>query len=191
MKKLLIIGAMLSAFSAQAVLADQPSFTYIEGGYSRMDTDGFDEDANGYILRGSADITDIIYLNSSYSNMNLETNANSDVDLKIKTIGLGLKFPIGDRTAIFTEANYLDAKTSSRTYSDTEDGYELSVGLRSMVSDSTELYGKLTNTKFDSNFSSMTVGAKQYFTDNIGVFAEYTRNDFDTQNVNVGVSYKF
>lgn len=191
MKKLLIIGAMLSAFSAQSVLADQPSFTYIEGGYSRMDTDGFDKDADGYILRGSADVSDMVYLNSSYSDISRKTIANGDVDLKIKSIGLGLKFPIDENTAFFTEANYLDAKVNSRTYSDTEDGYELSVGLRSMVSDSTELYGKLTNTKFDSNFSSMTVGAKQYFTDNIGVFAEYTRNDFDTQNVNIGVSYKF
>ncbi len=191
MKKLLVVGAILSAFSAQSVLAEQPSFSYIEGGYSRMDTDGFNEDADGYILRGSAEVADMVYLNGSYSDTSRETILNDDIDLKIKSIGVGLKFPIGSSTAIFTEANYLDAKVSVQNDSDTEDGYEVSVGLRSMVSDSTELYGKLTNTEFDSTFSSMTVGAKQYFTDNIGVFAEYTRNDFDTQNVNVGVSYKF
>lgn len=60
-----------------------------------------------------------------------------------------------------------------------------------MVTDSTELYGEITNIELASTLTELTLGAKQYVAGNFGVFAEYTRNDYDLEIINLGVTYKF
>lgn len=89
MKKLLLIGSVISAFSTQAVLAEQPSFNYIEGGYSRFEFDGIDEEADGYMIRGSVELSDMVYLNGSYYDVTMDDatgNIFSNDDLNYQKI---------------------------------------------------------------------------------------------------------
>ncbi len=196
MKKLLLGSAMVSALFSPVAFAETPSFNVVEGGYSRLSAIGSDDNADGLTIRGSTDLTDMIYINGEYTSRTLDdaTNnvlANDDIDLNTASIGLGVKFPVGESTAVYGEANYVNLKSKSLGESDTEIGHNLAFGVRSMISPSTEVYGELANTEMFATATEVTAGIRQYFNDNLGVFAEYSRNDLDSYHYNVGVSYKF
>ncbi len=196
MKKLLLGSAIITAFFTPVAFADTPSFNIIEGGYGRLSAIGSDDNADGFTLRGSKELGDIMYINGEYSIRTLDDSTNNiltddDIDFNTATIGLGVKFPVGDNTAVYSEANYINLKSKGLGQSDTEVGRNVAFGVRSMISPSTEIYGELANTEIFSTATEATAGIRQYFNDNLGVFAEYSRNDLDSYHYNVGVSYKF
>ncbi len=195
MKKLVFISGLFSVFATTAVFAEQPSFNLIEGGYSHYSLD--DEDGDGFIIRGSVELTDNIYLQGEASEITIDNaleNAlpNDDLDLSYQTFGVGFKTGINDNTAVFGSVNYLNSEADLLGNSNSEDGYTLSAGVRSMITDSTELYGEITHIELDGSATELKVGARQYLTENVGVFAEYAKMDNgDQDNYNVGISYRF
>ncbi len=196
MKKLFLGSAIVSVLFTPMAFAETPSFNMIEGGYGRLSAIGSDDNADGFTLRGSTELSDMIYINGEYTTRTIDDTTNNvldndDVDLNTASVGLGLKLPVGENTAVYSEANYVNLKSKGLGESDTEIGHNLAFGVRSMISPSTEVYGELANTEMFSTATEVTAGIRQYFNSNLGVFAEYSRNDLDSYHYNVGVSYKF
>lgn len=185
MKKTLLSIAALTSLTTGYTVAEEPSFTYVEGGYSDI------EEFNGYIVRGSFELNDNIYFTGSYNDITADESGFADIDFRFITAGVGYKTLVSDNTAIYAEVNYADSEIESGSFSESEDGHKAALGVRSMITDSTEFYGEIANLKIEDTTTRVTVGAKQYFTDNFGVFAEYARNDFETDIYNLGVSFKF
>lgn len=192
MKKSLLALVTLTATATPFVCAEQPSFNYVEGGYSSADIPG---DPDGFILRGSVELTDVVYLNGSYTSLSGDFDhafaGKVDIDTDTPSIGIGAKLPIGSNTAVYGEANYFDTDTKTGRFSDSDDGHSLVFGVRSMLTDNTELYGKVANIEYQETTTEIGIGARQYVTDNLGVFAEYTTNDAEVDAYSVGVTYRF
>ncbi|VUD59623.1 hypothetical protein TDB9533_02724 [Thalassocella blandensis] len=188
-----VLAPVLGAAISMPVYAEQPSFNQIEGGYIEID-----DDFSGYTLRGKVGITDNFYVTGGYSNVShdeLEDFINGTAELSASRFGVGTNFGITDNTAVYGQLEYLDLSLeldSSFFESDSnEDGYIASVGIRSMLTNTTELYGELAHNKVEETQTIATAGIRQYFTDNLGVFAEYSMNDYDSDGYAVGVSFKF
>ncbi|MFL0801051.1 MAG: porin family protein [Agarilytica sp.] len=196
MKKLLLGSAIVSALFTPMAFAETPSFNMVEGGYGRLSSIGSDENADGFIIRGSAELSEMVYINGEYTTRTIDDSTNNvfsdnDIDLNTASIGLGVTLPLGKNTAVYGEANYVNLKSKGLGQSDTEIGRNVAFGVRSMISPSTEIYGELANTEMFATATEMTAGVRQYFNSNVGVFAEYSRNDLDSYHYNVGVSYRF
>lgn len=185
MKKTLLSMTLLSSLTAGYAVAEEPSFHYIEGGYTDI------EDSTGFTLRGNLELNDNFYLTGAYTDVSDDETFILELDQRLVRVGGGFKAPISDTTAFYAELNYIELENEYGSSSDSEDGHQAGIGLRSMISDSTEVYGELTNQKFVNNVTLVTVGGRQYFNENIGVFAEYTRDDYENNGYNIGVSYKF
>lgn len=193
MKKTLASLTLLATIGSGYVQAEQPSFNYVEGGYTSID------DFDGFLVRGSYEFIDNIYLSGSYSALNDELSdlgIETDTDLDIATIGLGVIIPVSDTASFYLEAEYLDFENSSSSnigpdVDESEDGYELSMGVRAMLTSSTEIYSELSHKDVLAASTEITFGGRQYLTDNLGLFAEYQRDDFETDTYNLGVTYKF
>ncbi len=193
MKTKLLAVAVFSTLASVAAMADGPSFNMIEGGYTDI------EDADGFMVRGSVELTDQVYFTGSYANYSDEETDDLlgvDLNLGITTIGVGLQQAISDTTSLYGQIEYLDYSLEldygTGSAEDSEDGYQLSAGVRSMVSEKTEFYGELAHRDIlEESVSMAKVGVRQYFTDNLGVFAEVNADDNDSNGYAVGVTYKF
>ena len=191
MKKIAILTLIGTGLFTQAALAEQPSFDYIEGGYTNMGN-GDAEDFTGIKIRGSKAITDNVYVLGEVSDTSSEVNGvNDDVDLSIYSLGAGVNFGVSDTTAVYSELTYTQADVDFLDLSDSTDGFTLSAGVRSMVTDSTEVYGEISSIDMASTMTQVSVGAKQYITDNFGVFGEVARTDNEDNGYTVGVTYRF
>lgn len=193
MKTKLLTTAILTATLALPAFAEQPSFTYVEGGYTESD-----DDLSGFIVRGKAAITENLYLTGSYSlesDDEVEDYLGGDAEQDTLRVGIGANAPISDTTAVYGQIEYIDvsAEVDNQyfTAEASEDGYIASVGLRSMVADMTEVYGEIGTFDVVEQQTFASIGVRQGFTQNLGVFAEYTARDDDTSGYSVGVSVKF
>jgi len=185
MKKSILGLAIATIFSSTITLAEQPSFNYIEGGYNSA------EDLDGLIIRGSVEITDNLYVTGSYTDSTDDKNFSSDLDTQKVTAGVGFKVAMNDYTALYAELEYLDQQIEIGSFDESDDGHAISLGMRSMIVDGTELYGEIANVEFNATSTELALGIRQALTDNFGVFAEYNTNDFDVDGYTVGASFKF
>lgn len=193
MKTKLLTTTILGALVSVPVFAETPSFNMIEAGYTEVESD-----TTGYVLRGKMALTDNIFVTGAYSeesNEELEDFINGTAELTTSRVGVGGNYAIGENTAVYGQLEYLDlsSEISNRLFSeeDNDNGYIAAAGVRSMLTASTELYGELGHYKVEDAQTFASVGVRQYFTQNLGVFAEYTANDADTDGFAVGVSLKF
>lgn len=185
MKKAIVSLAIVSSLTASFALAEQPSFNLVEVGYSDI------EDMKGFSIRGSVEVSDLIYVKGDYSARTEEEDGAPDFDANTSLFGVGAKFALGDTTALYTEAQYRNVDVEISNKSDSEDGYALAAGVRSMIADKTEFYGEIAHVDIDGASTEFTVGGRQYLTENIGVFAQYQRDDYDNYGYTVGVGVKF
>src|SRR5690606_23665431 len=79
MRKLAL--ACVFATASFGALAGQPSYTYVEGGYLRMDPDDISLDPTGYYLDGSIAIADNLFLSGGYSDVD-DSKAGLKVEIE-------------------------------------------------------------------------------------------------------------
>ncbi|PCK04102.1 MAG: hypothetical protein COA42_19540 [Alteromonadaceae bacterium] len=120
-----------------------------------------------------------------------DESINIDVDASILEAGVGAKYNFTDSSVVYSELKYLDVEVEGGAFRDSEYGSILSLGVRSMVTGSTELFGEVSHNNISNTSTSVVLGARQYFTDNLGVFAKVGRDDFDSDMYSVGVSVRF
>lgn len=194
MKKL-IATSVLAAITSLSAVADEPSFNFVEGGYSDYE---FDDslDADGLLLRGNAELSKDFFVAASFESLSSSINVlgqNIDIDAEQLLLGLGYKMPISNSTTAYTTLSYMDVTLDSNVSdSASEDGYQVGLGIRSQLSKETQAYGEVTHNALDDSTSTgLSVGLRQSFTDNLGAYVEAKMDDFEGSGFGVGLSYNF
>jgi len=181
MKKKLFAGAILSVLSFGA-LADTPSFNNIEIGYSNIDFDGL-PDFSGFEIKGSKELSENWYLAGDYTDV-----SEGGFSLSLTTFGFGYKNDFSDSSSYFAEIDYarLDADGGVD-----ESGYEISFGVRSMLSNELELKAAIEYLDIDNEDTTyLVLGSAYNFTDNMALYADY-KYESDVSEYGVGVRFSF
>ena len=97
-------------------------------------------------------------------------------------------------SAFYTRLAYAETNSKEDAFNTDEnfDGYLAGLGVRTVLSQQTELYGELTHYNIDSDAqTNITLGARQKLTDKFALYAEYEANDFGNDGYSVGATYNF
>jgi hypothetical protein len=178
MKKTILASAVLSLLSFGA-LADNPSFDMVEVGYTEFDFDDFDID--GFELKASKSINDNFYIAGDYTNL-----TESGVDLNLTTVGFGYKNDFSSTSTFFSELDY--AKFDGPGFDD--DGYEVTVGVRTMMSDQLELKAAVEYLDIEGDTTSLVLGAAYDLSDSLAIYTDY-KYESDLSRYGVGVRFNF
>ncbi len=176
-----LIGALISTLSFGA-MADTPSFDYIDLGYSNWDTNNSGS-INGFEFKGSKQLNEYLYIAGDYNRI-----SESGSSLSIATIGLGYLNNFSDNSSFFAELDYanLDPESGSG-----ENGYELTIGVRSMLSSNFELKGAVEYLDFDENgTTSLVIGGAYNFTENMAAYIDY-KHESDLSRGAIGIRFNF
>lgn len=190
MNKLFASTVIVLGLSAGSAMATQPSYNFLEGGYTKANFEGLDPSDKGFLIRGSVEVSDVVYFIGSASTTSFDTFVG-DFDFREVKLGVGAKTPVTDSASVFVEAEYLNHDYKILGDSIDEDGYELSVGVKSMVAAQTEVFAQVSHINIDSSATELGFGIRQHLNDTVGVFAEYSLNDFDDNRFNIGVNLQF
>ena len=208
MKTTLVLAALLAA-APLAASAAPLSYTFVEGGYSKVHVDANDLDsaeADGAYLRGSYDLGGGIYALASVARVSdsedLGGGYRLDVDLTGQELGLGYHQSMSDRVDFIAELAWVREKIDAEipgvdSVSDQATGGRGAVGLRGAFTENLE--GLLKANYYDGNdFDgtwTATVGAEYRFTPTWGVSAEVEHGDLiddeSTTRYTIGVRASF
>lgn len=172
-------GVLLGAgVLSAACLADQgPKWTYVEGGYSRIDFDDIDADGDLVGLGGSLAVTDLFHVFASYGHGNVDVDGPGDVDVDQIAAGAGINYPISDTVDLVGQAAWVRAEVGPFE----ENGVGLFGGVRAMLSPQFELNGGLSYVDIDdSDETSLDLGMVYSFTDMFAVSAGASIGDEST-----------
>ena len=158
----LAAGALLLA--GTPALADGISYSYVEANYQEVDIDlggGFDADGDGFAVAGSAAIGDSAFVFASYGSSDLE----SVVDFSVLSVGAGYHDGLSEKTDWYATLAYVKAELDASGFGSADDsGYGASVGLRSMLSPSLEVYGSVGYTDLGDGADGTAFGVGLWYT---------------------------
>ena len=181
MSKKLFASAILSVLSFGA-MADGPSFNNVEVGYSNVDFDGI-VDLSGFELKSSWELSDNWYLAGDYSDV-----SEGGFDMNLMSFGVGYKNHFSTNSAFFAQLEYAEMEADGGV---DEDGYEVTFGIRSMVSEQVELKAAIEYLEIDNeDTTSLVLGSAYNFSDNIAAYAEY-KYESDVSRYGVGLRFSF
>jgi hypothetical protein len=143
MKKL-ILG--LAAFAVSGLAMAGPSWTYGEVGYVRADSG--DDNTDAFQLKGSFGFADKFHVQAKYYDGENGDIGNNGEDFDGYEIRLGINPAVTDNTDFVFQVGYMDmsqergSNAIAGSLKDVDsDGYILTVGLRSMLTDQLEISG--------------------------------------------------
>ncbi|RUO26858.1 hypothetical protein CWE09_09260 [Aliidiomarina minuta] len=185
------LTAILASMISAPVLAQTPSFNYVEAGY--FDSDGLDG-FNASLVRELSDdfviLADFSYASDSFMGV--------DVDATTLSGGIGYRYAISEQTVLVAGPQLLYARVKASTSfngqsfsdSDSEVGFGLLGMVRHMVTDQFELNGGLQHYNIaDSSSTDAFIGARLHLNEQFSLSASLAFDDADT--VSVGVAYHF
>ena len=195
-KKSLLCLAAAATLSSGAAIADQPSYSYIDGGYARADIDDFGLKPSGIFLRGSTELGDNWFIQAGYESLD-DDSGLIDVDADGYNLGIGFKTGLGDSSSFHITLDYVDAEVDvSHDYlgsgSADEDGYAIGLGVRGNVSENFELNARIDYVDFDIDDStSYGIGALWNISDAFGIVLEYSADDDSNNEFRIGGRFSF
>ena len=183
MKRSLFALALLTALPFAASAADGISYNYVQGGYSKIDSD---LDADGWAIKGSAAVAPNFHVFGSYSDHStdkLATVGGGKLSLDQWELGVGYNRAISSNmdfvgTLAYTKADAKVAGISTRT-----DGYAAEAGVRGAMTPMFEGYamaGYEDGNDYDGDFYGR-LGTTVKFNPNWGVNADVKFASGDTQ----------
>jgi len=183
MNKTIIASAVLSLLSFGA-MADNPSFDNVEIGYTEFDfEDGIDIDIDGFEIKGSKELSDNFYLAGDFTRL-----SENGIDIDLTTFGVGYKNDFSNTSTFFSEIDY--ARIDADGGLD-EDGYEVTIGIRSMLSQELEVKVAAEYLDIDGgDTTSLIVGGAYNFTKKLAAYADYSYES-DLSSYAVGLRYSF
>lgn len=206
MKKLLL--AALLAAAPFAASAGELSYTYVEGGFAKINADDsiFDNaEANGGFVRGSYELTPGVNVFGGVSRVSedftIVPGVDLDLDLTQFEVGLGYHQGLSDRVDFIAELAWVrldvDAEASGFSSDESANGGRGAVGIRGQFNDALEGTLKANyydGGDFEGGFTG-SVGALYKFNPTWGVtaeieYGELALSDEDTKYL-VGVRASF
>jgi len=190
MKKLILA---LAAFGLSSVAMAGPSWTYADIGYVVGDSDGNNDDVDGFSLRGSLGFAGIWHAQLDYTDVDVDPDASVDA----YEIRVGIHPAATDNTDFVLDIGYFDGTVEESGEPDLDfDGISLRTGVRSNISDNIELrsfisltYGDFENEDFTE--ISYSVGGQYNFNEawSVGADAEFNGIEGDLMNLYVRWSF--
>lgn len=180
MKRSLILLAVLAAAPFAASAADDLSYTYVEGGYTKLNGD-FDGD--GWSLKGSAALAPNFHLFGGYSRIDFDSIAGVTPKAELWEAGVGYNHAIAASTDFVGTLAYQHGTAKAAGISSSTDGYAAEAGVRSKLASNVEGYamaGYQDAKDADGDFYGR-LGAQVKFNRNWGVSADVKFADGDTQ----------
>lgn len=147
------------------------SYTYVQGGYTKITLDRFDIDSDGYYVGGSYHIAPNVFVFGSYSSV--ESDTNFTIEGETFNVGAGLRAPVTDYADFNLAAAFVRAEGSSAFGSSEDDGFSVSTGLRARLTDCFEFNGGFNYADVAEEEFSFDVGGIVHFTGLISATAAY------------------
>ena len=193
MKKSLL-GLSVALLFSGAAFANSPSWDLVELNYVKAEIDDTDLEPDGFGLTGSVLVTENIFLMADYTALN-ESAFDIDVDLDTITAGVGYRYGISSTTDLYGTLSYEYAEASieglfAEDLSGSDNGYGVTVGVRSMLTDAFELGGSIAYIDIDEDDTIFTVEGRYYFTDNFAAGVSYgVAEDADLYTVSLRYAF--
>ena len=184
--------AASAAFVPFLAQAEGLSYSYLDAAYVNTDIDRFDEDVDGFALRGSYELTDNVFVFAGYADQGTSV-AGFDIDLQTYNLGLGYAWPLGEALDVYGKAGYVSAQADVQGLGDADDdGYSLAVGLRGRAVEQLELEGAVNYVDLSDSGDDTTLdlGARWYFTPQFAFGVEGSFGD-DANTYGLGVRWNF
>ena len=207
----LILALAGMAVSGLAVAG--PSWTYFDAGYNRADSG--DDETDGFQLEGSFGFADKYHVQATYYDGEVGGSGGSgdNPDYDGYRLAAGINPAVTDGTDFVFQIGYFDLEEDDTGLrDDSVDGYDLRVGLRSMLTDNVEIFGyvntvigeadcdnggtcSILNVRADDgdDFTEISaiVGGQYLFTDNIGLTLKYEQDGLFGDNATFGARWSF
>lgn len=181
MKKQLVLAALL-ATAPFVASAEGLSYSYVEGGVTRVNVDsnfGSDPKLDGGYIRGSAELGENFTVFGGYSktqdDLRVPGFANKfDVDFETAEIGFGYHADISDRADFIAELSYLRQEIDVEGVNGEAKGGKLNLGIRGEMTDNLEGWvkaGYIDGGDFEGDFVG-TLGGQYKFNQTWGIVGE-------------------
>ena len=184
--------AASAAFVPFLAQAEGFSYSYLDAAYVNTDIDQFDEDVDGFALRGSYELTNNVFVFAGYADQGTSV-AGFDIDLQTYNLGLGYAWPLGKALDVYGKMGYVSAEVDAQGFGDADDdGYSLAVGLRGRAVEQLELEGAVNYVDLSDSGDDTTLdlGARWYFTPQFAFGVEGSFGD-DANTYGLGVRWNF
>jgi len=189
-RTILAIGLAAAAFTANA---SDLNYTYVEGSYNKVDVEG--ESFDGFGVKGSYKFNDSFYGFAGY-----QQNDDDFFELSETNIGLGFRKSLNTKTDWTNEVSFvsndIDLSAVAGVGGNSENGYRLATGVRSLLTDKFEVKANVNYTDV-SNFGDgfgIGAGAVYHLNNTWGLTANYDygkRDNTEINNWNLGVRASF
>lgn len=172
--KLLLLAAL--AMASTATLAETPAFNFIEAGYGTGDIDDLDElSPKGFALGGSFLVSESAFVTASYVSLGDDV-FGIDIDVVTSSIGLGYRYSLTDSTDAYAAVSYEYVEADIEGFgSEDDNGYGLTVGFRSRLTEQFELDGSIGYVDIaDESETGIGISGHYYFTPNFAIGVSYS-----------------
>lgn len=180
-----LLSSLIGLSFIGAAHAESPSWNYVEAGYAQVDIDNgiIDDDFDGFTLGGSFSFLDDFFIQGQYTDVSDDV-ANLELDFDWSTVALGYKYGLNDTTDLYGAVSFERVGVELQGAGDqTENGYGLTTGVRSMVHEQVELFAEVGYVDIDDadiDGASFKVGGQYFINDMFSVGADYrTVDDID------------
>jgi opacity protein-like surface antigen len=139
--QILNAAAAVAALAAAAVALPSTAFegdirySYLEGGYQRLDVDNFNGKGNGGFFGGSIQVHESAFLSAGYDFAGL----GRGVDVRTLELAAGVRYPMTRDLDAVLQLGYIDGKVDTRFGDFNDDGFFVSAGARWMLTETVEL----------------------------------------------------
>ncbi|MEP7702371.1 porin family protein [Paraglaciecola sp. 25GB23A] len=195
MKKLVLVSALLLAFGPVQA-SESPRWDSVSISYQSVDVDG--DKLTGFGLSGSKLLAENFFVVGSYGSASDDIDvfgANVELDFNTLSLGLGYRYAFSKSSDFFGVISYEDVEVEA-TYegnseSNGDNGYGLTVGVRSMLSEKIELSGSIQYVDIaDETETAFGVAALYNFTEQFSAGVGYSKAD-DLDTLSVSAVYFF
>lgn len=188
-----LIAAVIagSLVSPLALAGDAPSYTFIEGGYTSYDLNGFKP--KGFKIKGSAALSEMFFVTADYSDTSGTISGfNIDIDLTSTGFGAGIKYDLSDNGSVYASYTMNTWSIGSGAGSSDIDFDTLRLGYRQNISELLELNASITSNEVDGSESDSgyQFGLVYTLSDTINMTADYDTID-EMKIISVGVRVNF
>lgn len=195
MKKVIQLSLLAAAtISSTQAFADSPKWNLVELDYINADIDEAPYDPSGFGIMGTKLISGNVFVTGSYSSLN-DDLFGADVDLNTLNLGVGSKHSITESTDWYGVLSYVDleaeASFAGNNSSNDEDGFGISTGVRSMLTEQFELAGEISYVDIgDDNETTVSVKGYYYVTEQVALSMGYNLSS-DANTYEIGARYAF
>jgi hypothetical protein len=168
-----VTGSLLIAIVPLAAHADELDYSYVNVEWANVDPDDAPS-GDGFGVRGSIGFAEHYFAFAEYSSFDIDV-----VDIGLAAIGLGGHVGLTDNLDFVGRAGYVEVDIEVPGFSDTQDGWLVSAGLRGRVAERLDLEGSVMQRDLGDGGDDtvLTLGGRYHFTKRVSAALEYQAGD--------------